>query len=130
MRQRKNSPARNRTSDLRIPHSDALPLSLRSGVLFLKGTQNFLFHARDKAKRHLSQYSLLFHGHLFSREPLKKSRMCHLILNADLFRLIRSVISLQVSRHPFNQSVAPLKLSTSGSVTSFCSRRRILTMAS
>ena len=46
------------------------------------------------------------------------------------FALFRSVISLQVSRHPFNQSVAPLKLSTSGSVTSFCSRRRILTMAS
>ena len=46
------------------------------------------------------------------------------------FALFCSVISLQVSRHPFNQSVAPLKLSTSGSVTSFCSRRRILTMAS
>ena len=70
--QRKNFPARNRTSDLRIPHSDALPLSLRSGVLFLKGTQNFLSHAREKMKKHLSQYSLLFHGHLFSREPLKK----------------------------------------------------------
>ena len=46
------------------------------------------------------------------------------------FALCRFVIGLQVSRHPFNQSVAPLKLSTSGSVTSFCSRRRILTMAS
>ena len=88
VRQRKNSPARNRTSDLRIPHSDALPLSLRSGVLFLKGTQNFLSHAREKMKKHLSQYSLLFHGHLFSREPLKKSRMCRLVLNADLFRFI------------------------------------------
>ena len=90
----------------------------------------FVPHSWQDEKTSFSIFSFVPWTFIFARATEKSPGCVASFWMLICFALFRFVIGLQVSRHPFNQSVAPLKLSTSGSVTSFCSRRRILTMAS